>query len=1183
MLEAVTEVVGNVIGTIFPSRSASVLKKLAPRIEVINALESKTAKLTDVQLRGKTNEFRKRIAEIRASDPLAIENLKVERYLDEILPEAFAVVREAGKRALGMRHFDVQLIGGMVLHGHASPLKVAQNRGMISEMVTGEGKTLVATLPSYLNALQRICDEYAYVHVVTVNDYLAKRDSDWNRPIFELLGMKCGAIQSNMESFERHDIYSRDIVYGTNSEFGFDYLRDNMKMDPEKQCQKVRHMAIIDEVDSILIDEARTPLIISGGKEEEMSEKYKIAAELAASLKPTTEEEKDRIEDMRLQGQFEEPQNGHYMVDEKDHTVTLTVEGIRECERYLKIDNMYAGKNIEWQHFVDNALKAKELYTKGDEYVVDAGREGDLEVVIVDEFTGRKMYGRRWSDGLHQAVEAKEILAGEKIKMEAETHTLATITIQNFFKMYKKLGGMTGTALTESREFGQIYKLEVCSIPTNRPMRRINYPDVIYGSDREKWEAVCQEIEDVSATGRPILVGTTSVEKSEVLAGLLERRGLKGRFEVLNAKQHAREAVIVEKAGKLGAITVATNMAGRGTDIVLGRFTREDLLAHWQKLKLAPEKFDLNRPQAEIDEHLTGYWLKFYDKELFEKTPQEKRGEALAKWLKEHNHSPLRFADNVKELGGLHIIGSERHEARRIDNQLRGRSGRQGDPGSSRFFLSLDDDLMRIFAKDWVRDFLKASGMKDGVPLESRMVSRSIEGAQRKVEEHHFGTRKRLLEYDEVMNEQRKLVYGLRQKVLESRELKETMTGWLDDVVALAIEREIGDGAVTPESILKLTEWAKRKFAIEIPMSELSNKGADEIEEILSKRIKDVYDTKEKALGDIESMRDKGIRFSDAELTLPMPALTDVLRQKIATAAEIDVAKIEVDTTRIKSRVETLVFSRFNAIKLNETQRALIAQAEQTGFQYTPEETALPIAEFAAIVRKKIADAANIDASKIDLDLAFIKSNSVPNNVPVPHKELKMRLIERFLLLDVIDSKWKDHLHGMDSLREGIYLRGFAQKDPKLEYKREGFEMFESMFTSMKEQTTDMLLRMEMSTEVEKQEVESVWNEEQAQATHAEAASMFSGAPPQTQTVSGPQAEMGAGSAEMAAQSEHGGEQLKPVDTIRKNQREPGPNDPCPCGSGKKYKKCHGPQGGWDGTIASRVNREHKGEAKIGG
>ena len=1114
MLDDVTDFVGNMIGTIFPSRSAAVLKKLQPKIELVNVLESKIARLTDAQMKEKTQYFRGEIAKLRANDPEALATNKVERYLDEILPEAFALVREAGKRTLGMRHFDVQLIGGMVLHGLASPNNPKQNRGMISEMVTGEGKTLVATLPSYLNALQRLPDEYAFVHVVTVNDYLAKRDSDWNRPGFELLGMSCGAIQSQMDSIERHEIYSRDVVYGTNSEFGFDYLRDNMKMEPEKQCQKVRHMAIIDEVDSILIDEARTPLIISGGAEEEIHERYEKAARLTQNLKPTTNDEKDRIDDLRIHGQFEEPQNGHYMVDEKDHTVTLTAEGIRECERQLEIENFYTGKHMDWPHYIDNALKAKELYKKDVDYGVAEGRDGKLEVIIVDEHTGRMMYGRRWSDGLHQAVEAKEILAGEKIQMEAETHTLATITIQNFFKMYKKLGGMTGTAVTESREFGQIYKLEVVSIPTNRPMKRVNYPDVIYGSEREKWEAICQEIEDVHATGRPILVGTTSVEKSELLAGLMERRGLRGKFEVLNAKQHAREAQIVDKAGKLGSITVATNMAGRGTDIVLGRFSKDDMVAHWARLDLAPEKFDLNRPQNEIDEHLTGIWLKHYNKELFEKTPQPERAAALDKWYREHNQSPLKLAESVKELGGLHIIGSERHEARRIDNQLRGRSGRQGDPGSSRFFLSLDDDLMRIFAKDWVRNFLKAAGMKDGAPLESKMVSRSIEKAQRRVEEHHFGTRKRLLEYDEVMNEQRKLVYGLRQKVLESRELRETMESWIEDVVALSVSRECPENPPQTEALSKLTDWAKRKFLVEITVNELNGKSPEEIEALLLSRIKASYDERNNTLGEIETFKDKALSYSEADMKLEPEALMEVVKKKMSLAIDVPAAEIQFDIERLKSGM-------------------------------------------------------------------------IPNSVRVPRKERKMRLIERFLLLDIIDSKWKDHLHNMDTLRDGIYLRGYAQKDPKLEYKREGFALFEEMFVSMKEQATDMILKMQMSEEVEKQEVASVWNEAEQQASHAEAGSMFSGQPTQGAGVP----TLGTGSAEMAAQSEHGGEQLKPVTTIRKTDREPGPNEPCPCGSGKKYKKCHGPLGGFDGKQdgskpqlqAKRGAREHKGEAKIGG
>ncbi len=1109
MIDTVTEIVGNAIGTIFPSRSASVLKKLLPRVEQINAMEPKTAKLTDAELKGRTEHFRKEIAEIRAKNPDADKNGMIERYLDSIVPEAFALVREAGKRALGMRHFDVQMIGGMVLHGLASPIKEKQNRGMISEMVTGEGKTLVASLPSYLNALPRREHEYAYVHVVTVNDYLAKRDAEWNRPLFELLGMTVGAIQGSMDSADRHPAYGSDIVYGTNAEFGFDYLRDNMKMDAEKQVQQMRHFAIVDEVDSILIDEARTPLIISGGAEEEITERYLTAAKLAEHLKPTPLSEIERIEDLRLQGVFEEPQSGHYVVDEKDHTVTLTAEGIREAERVLQIDNFYSGKHMDWPHYISNALSAKELYKKEVKYVVQQSRKNKMEVLIVDEFTGRIMDGRRWADGLHQAVEAKEVLAGEKIEMEAETHTLATITIQNFFKLYKKLAGMTGTAVTESREFGQIYKLEVVSIPTNRPMRRINYPDVIYGSEKEKWEAICLEIEDVNATGRPILVGTTSVEKSELLAGMLERRGYRGRFEILNAKQHAREAVIVAKAGHLGAITVATNMAGRGTDILLANFTFADMVAHWQKIGLAPKQFDINRPREQLEEHLVGFWLKHFNEQLFKDTPQEKRREVLDKWCRENGRNPLKLAESVKELGGLHIIGSERHEARRIDNQLRGRSGRQGDPGSSRFFLSLDDDLMRIFAKDWVRGFLVASGMKDGVPLESRMVSRSIEKAQRRVEEHHFGTRKRLLEYDEVNNEQRKLVYSLRQKVLESRELKETMIDWVEDVIAMAMEREIGiQDPPPPSALVSLATWAKRKFGIEITPQELGDKSPDEVEKHLMDRIRTLYNERDVQLGEVETFKDKTLHYTEAERNLPPEQLVEVCKKKMAEAIGLD------------------------------------------------------------------------DPSKVEFDAARVAEGYVPGYVRIPQKDRKMRLLERFLFLDIIDTKWKDHLRNMDSLREGIYLRGYAQRDPKLEFKREGFKLFEDMFASMKEQATDMILKMQVSEEVEKQEVASVWNEEQAQTIHQEASSAFSGAPAEAA------APAGGGSAEMEAQSEHGGEKLKPVETIRKTTRVAGPNDPCPCGSGKKYKKCHGRTGGdIDDLIADRgqSKKEHKGEVRLGG
>jgi preprotein translocase subunit SecA len=1111
MLDEMTEFVGNLVGTIFPTRSASVLKKLIVRVEQINALEPTISRLTDAEMRGKTEQFRKEIAEIRAKNPGPDVDLDVEEYLDSILPEAFALVREAGRRTLGMRHFDVQLIGGMVLHGLASPIKAnRQNRGMISEMVTGEGKTLVATLPSYLNALLRRPDEYAAVHIVTVNDYLARRDSEWNRPLFEILGMTCGAIQSQMDSWERHPVYACDIVYGTNSEFGFDYLRDNMKMEAERQVQKNRHFAIVDEVDSILIDEARTPLIISGGADEEINERYMLAAKLAEHLNAVPEAEKDRIEAQRLHGVFEEPNVGHYIADEKDHTVTLTAQGIRECERYLGIENFYTGKHMDWPHFIDNALKAKELYKKEVQYVVAEGREGKLEVIIVDEFTGRMMHGRRWSDGLHQAVEAKELLAGEKIQMEAETQTLATITIQNFFKLYKKLAGMTGTALTESREFGQIYKLEVVSIPTNRPMRRLNHADVIYGTEREKWEAICQEIEDVHAAGRPILVGTTSVEKSEVLAGLLERRGYKGKFEVLNAKQHAREAVIVAKAGHLGAITVATNMAGRGTDIVLGSFSFADMVRHWQDARydgqpLAPKDFDVNRSREQMEEHLYGYWLKLCDKQLFEETPQEKRRAALEKWWREHGRAPLRLAESVKELGGLHIVGTERHEARRIDNQLRGRSGRQGDPGSSRFFLSLDDDLMRIFAKDWVRNFLRASGMKDGIPLESRMVSRSIEKAQRRVEEHHYGVRKRLLEYDQVMNEQRKLVYGLRQNFLEARELKETMSGWIEDVIALAVQREAGvEDPVPPEILRNISAWAKRKFLVELTIKEMSNKSPGDLEDYIVERVTQAYEEKDKTLGDTVVPREKPLYYTADELKLPLDQLAQIVRAKMAAALGKRPEEIEAD----------------------------IAGALAAG--------------------------------------------QIPGTVNIPTTERKMRLLERFLLLDIIDTKWKEHLHNMDVLREGIYLRSYGQKDPKLEYKREGFALFEEMFTSMKEQATDVVMKLQMTTEVEQQKVESVWNEEQAQAQHAEASSAFAG-------------KEGGGSKEMEAQSEHGGEQIKPVETIRKTKREVGPNDPCPCNSGRKFKKCCGRYGNTSYDPSATPGKpsqrpvESKGKVKMGG
>ncbi|GMV81205.1 MAG: protein translocase subunit SecA [Planctomycetota bacterium] len=1094
-VDDLTEFVGSLIGTVFGSRSAKIVKRLAPRVEAINALEAQFSKLTDAQLGERTVAFRKEIAAIREKDPKADENGKIEQYLDRILHEAFALVREASKRTLGMRHFDVQLIGGMVLHNNT-----------IAEMVTGEGKTLVASLPSYLNALPRRKGEYAYVHVVTVNDYLAKRDCDWNRPIFEMLGMTCGAIQSNMDSWERHPIYACDIVYGTNAEFGFDYLRDNMKLEAERQVQQVRHFAIIDEVDSILIDEARTPLIISGAPEKGEIEKFHVAAKLAAHLKRVPEEEQVRVEELRLQGSFDEPREGHYMVDEKDHGVALTQAGIQESERFLNIDNFYTGQHMDWPHFISNALKAKELYKKGKEYEVTQGREGKLEVIIVDEYTGRLMYGRRWSDGLHQSVEAKEILAGERLQLEAESQTLATVTIQNFFKLYKKLAGMTGTAVTESKEFGKIYKLEVASIPTNRPLRRINHADVIYGTEKEKWDAICEEIERFRAAGRPILVGTTSVEKSERLAGQLERRGFRNQFSVLNAKYHEKEALIVAKAGELGAVTVATNMAGRGTDILLREFSFEQLIEFWQEVRLsdcdwtlAPRNFETNRSKEEMQAHLDGYWAKnFLDDKTYKETPQELRRKALEKFWDTHGFPHLKLATSVRELGGLHIIGTERHEARRIDNQLRGRSGRQGDPGSSRFFLSLDDDLMRVFAKDWVRDFLRRSGMKDGAAIESKLVSRSIEKAQRRVEEHNFGMRRRLLEYDEVMNEQRKLIYGLRQKVLEWKELKETMTGWLEDVVALTIRAEAG-GKDHPgtETLRRIHQAIFKKFDLDVPFERLDGLPLNEVEEIFVKQVQEKYEKRDQELGEME-----------------------ISREHLVT--------------------------------------------------YTAEEVALPPEQKAAMVRRKLAEASGMRPEEINVNDELIASGMLPTTVKSFSKQRKLRLIERFLLLDLMDTKWKEHLQSMDVLREGIHLRGYAQKDPKLEYKREGFELFEEMFNKMKDQAATMVFRLQVDNPVASQQVQSVWNLEKAETIKEDAKSAFEAAPAT------------GGSEEMAAHSEHGGADLKAIETIRRSGRKVMPNEACPCGSGKKFKKCHGQFGDtYDGDASKGA--EIRGKAKLGG
>ncbi|MFO0950901.1 MAG: preprotein translocase subunit SecA [Isosphaeraceae bacterium] len=734
---SVSEGVSNGLIRLFGNSNERQIRRMRPVVARVNELEPAMQALTDEQLRGKTAELRARLA--------------AGETLEDVLPEAFAACRESGRRYLKMRHYDVQLMGGMVLHG-----------GNIAEMVTGEGKTLVATLAAYLNAL-----EGKGVHVVTVNDYLARRDAEWMSPLYQGLGMTVGAIQSDMESHERQDIYSRDITYGTNNEFGFDYLRDNMKPTRDLQSQGALHYAIIDEVDSILIDEARTPLIISGPAFDDVK-KYAEADRIARLLK----------------------KDAHFEVKEKERTCHLNDDGVREAERLAGLESFYTPGNMEWPHLIDNALKAHYLYKRDRDYV-----ELNGEIVIVDEFTGRLMTGRQWSDGLHQAVEAKE-----RVKIKEENQTLATITLQNFFKLYKKLSGMTGTAMTEADEFYKVYKLDVVAIPTNRSLTRISYPDVIFRTDREKFNAIIDEIREVHATGRPILVGTTSIEKSEELSEILGRHGVV--HQVLNAKYHEREAEIVAQAGRRGAVTIATNMAGRGTDIILGG--NPEFMA-WADLKIL--KDEDGRP--------------LYPTRL--EVPPEVWKAAVEKYEPEMKTE----GREVAALGGLHIIGTERHESRRIDNQLRGRAGRQGDPGSSRFFLSLEDDLMRKFAGEWVSAVLTRLGMEDGEAIESKLVSRRIEGAQKKVEERNFDARKNLLEYDEVMDEQRKRIYSFRQRLLDGMPPKDAILEMIDNQVRVAADRFLAEDYGTSS----FAEWAGQRLGVELSPRDFRGRGFEDAEE----------------------------------------------------------------------------------------------------------------------------------------------------------------------------------------------------------------------------------------------------------------------------------------------------------------------------------------------------------------
>jgi preprotein translocase subunit SecA len=803
--------INKAIAKIFGTSNERELKRIAPLVDAINALEPEMKQLSDEQLRAKTEDFRRRVrARVDAVEDPDEKDRELAAVLDEILPEAFAVVREAGWRVLKMRHFDVQLIGGVVLH-----------QGKIAEMKTGEGKTLVATLPVYLNALSG-----RGVHVVTVNDYLAKRDSEWMGKLYTFLGLTVGVIVHDLDDAQRREAYGSDVTYGTNNEFGFDYLRDNMKFDLRDCVQRGHNYGIVDEVDSILIDEARTPLIISGASEESTDKYYRVNR-IIPQLEKGEEIDRGPGEDKVL--------TGDYVVDEKHRTITVTDVGWEKVERLLGIGNIADPENWDLKHHVDTAVKAHSLYRRDVEYVVKDG-----EVLIVDEFTGRLMPGRRWSDGLHQAVEAKEA-----VKIERENQTLATVTFQNYFRMYKKLAGMTGTAETEAAEFDKIYKLEVVVIPTNRTLLRVENSDVVYRTEKEKYFAVADEIKQLAEKGQPVLVGTTSVEKSERLSDLLKKKGVK--HVVLNAKYHEKEAEIVAQAGRKGAITIATNMAGRGTDILLGG--NPEFIAKQECLKkgIAQQlRVAAGEVNAKPDDPNISYF--YYGGNEYQ-VPTAQWNEILAR----HKQATDTEHDDVTGLGGLFILGTERHEARRIDNQLRGRAGRQGDPGASRFYLSLEDDLMRIFAKEWVSNLLQRLGMEEGVPIESGLITRRIEAAQKAVEAQNFEARKHLLEYDDVMNKQRQAVYALRRQLLEGIDQKELiLEDYVRDILGGLLDKYCGrDVHAEDWDIKSLKNQIFTRFGVDVAAERIDAEklSRQELGDAIFEKLKERYDAKEKLIG----------------------------------------------------------------------------------------------------------------------------------------------------------------------------------------------------------------------------------------------------------------------------------------------------------------------------------------------
>ena len=1200
------------VTSLFGSSNARQIKKFQTRVDAINQLESRYESMSNEELANQTELFKARLSNGETTN--------------DLLTEAFAVCREGGKRFLQMRHYDVQMIGGMVLHG-----------GNVAEMVTGEGKTLVATLPTYLNAL-----ECRGVHVITVNDYLARRDMEWMAPLYMGLGLTVGNIQSDMAPADRQKSYACDITYGTNNEFGFDYLRDNMRpaaRDDDrfpKQAQQAQGplaFAIIDEVDNILIDEARTPLIISGPAHQNAS-KYAEADRIARALE----------------------RGVHYQVNEKDHTATLTDEGIRTAEKMAGVESFYTAGNMDWPHLIDNALKAHGLYIADVNYVVKEG-----QVVIVDEFTGRLMDGRQWSDGLHQAVEAKE-----GVKIKKETQTLATITLQNYFKLYDKICGMTGTAMTEAEEFHKIYGLDVVAIPTNRPLQRDEAADLIYCNEEYKWEAVADEVENyhkhdmvflndgefyagkiigetdsqvtihdrysneehlvdrskisrIQLPGRPILIGTVSIEKSEKISNLLTKRGVK--HEVLNAKHHKREADIVAQAGRFDAVTIATNMAGRGTDIIMG-----------------------GNPE-------TMAWARLQDKYATRLDVPQEEWEDLVKSI-DDEHKMSEMGEKVKDRGGLHVIGTERHDARRIDLQLRGRCGRQGDPGSSKFYLSLDDDLMRIFAGPFVKRMLEMGGFKGPEPLESSMVSRRIDGAQKKREEFNFEQRKSLLEYDEVMDEQRKRVYRFRQRILDGVSCREIVQDMIEDQIDRTLDTFLDDGFgresfskfaaqqlsveylepkafrnVLPAEAIKIakeeahrqteidilgqieqdlplseeeTEWnwsalsafMKSRWGVKINEHDLKKEGRARLDEVLIGKARAAVNAVKIEGADVMLDPDYNLRSAvswakakfgiDVELDAIKERPADEVKQHfsekaVATYIEKEAAYpvmagfykfSEAATPNSNARLNadglvTWASRRFNSemsvddlvnksgqdihqMLLDKShQRQKEAQTSITSLQQQLEtmsangEVPLKNANGAATTLTQwFKDSIDYDLDlkpyeKMDQEQLEQRLEAIVED----HYHPEFRRMERMVLLEIVDSAWKDHLLAMDYLRSAVGQVGMAQLDPKVEYKRQGMQMFDVLWSSIGERVTDLVFRVEQLNE---DFISHTLNETSAKHEAYE-------------TKQAPVSEMQQQQEEAIANS--GGDK-KQMKSLRNTGQKVGRNDPCTCGSGKKYKSC---------------------------